>query len=163
MSIVQEAMTTVLKKAIAAAPDEWMPGGVPDPMIQRRDGLTGTPVSRLDGPQKVSGSAPFAAEIALDGMLYAALVYSTIPKGRIVSLKTADAEAAPGVVLVMTWENAPRLKPTPAFLRAAKGAAGDDLPVMQDAEVHWNGQPIAIVLAETQEQADHAKSLIKAA
>ena len=163
MSIIQEAMTTVMKKAIAAAPDEWMPGGVPDPMLDRRDGLVGTSVSRLDGPKKVTGSAPFAAEIALDNMLYAALLYSTVAKARIVSIKTADAEAAPGVALVMTWENAPRLKPTPAFLRAMKGAAGDDLPVMQDAEVHWNGEPIAVVLAETQEQADHAKSLITAA
>ena len=163
MSLIQEAMTTVMKKAIAAAPNEWMPGGVPDPMLERRDGLVGTSVSRRDGPKKVSGSAPFAAEIAVDNMLYAALVYSTVAKGRIVSIKTADAKAAPGVVLVMTWENAPRLKPTPAFLRAMKGAAGDDLPVMQDAEVHWNGEPIAVVLAETQEQADHAKALIQAA
>ncbi len=46
-------------------------------------------------------------------------------------------------------------------MAAAKAAAGDNLPIMQDDRVHWNGQPIAVVLAGTQEQADHAKSLIR--
>ncbi len=49
----------------------------------------------------------------------------------------------------------------PVFMSAAKAAGGDDLPIMQDDRIHWNGQPIAVVLAETQEQADHAKSLIR--
>ena len=62
----------------------------------------------------------------------------------------------------MTHRNAPRMKPPPVFLAAHKAAAGDDLPVMQDDRIHWNGQPIALVLAETQEQADHATSLIQA-
>ena len=61
----------------------------------------------------------------------------------------------------MTHRNAPRMKPPPLFMTAAKAAGGDNLPVMQDDRIHWNGQPIAVVLAETQEQADHAKSLIR--
>ena len=109
----------------------------------------------------MSGEAPFAAEFPIDGMVYAALAYSTIAKGRIATLDTSAAEAAPGVVLVMTHRNAPRMQPPPLFLTAAKAAGGDDLPVMQDDRIHWNGQPIAVVLAETQEQADHAKSLIR--
>ncbi len=138
-----------------------MPGGTPDPLIGREHGLIGTPVSRVDGPLKVQGEARFAAEFALDGMVYAALVYSTIPKGRIASLDTSAAEAAPGVVLVMTHRNAPRDEACRFFMAAAKAAAGDNLPIMQDDRVHWNGQPIAVVLAETQEQADHAKSLVR--
>ena len=47
-------------------------------------------------------------------------------------------------------------------MTAEKALAGDDIPIMQDASVHWNGQPIAVVLAETQEQADYAQSLIRA-
>ncbi len=62
----------------------------------------------------------------------------------------------------MTHRNAPRMKPRRAFLSAPKAAGGDDLPVMQDDRIHWNGQPIAVVLADTQEQADHAASLISA-
>jgi xanthine dehydrogenase YagR molybdenum-binding subunit len=134
-------------------------GGAP----AREEGYIGRPVSRLDGPQKVKGAARFAAEVRLPGMVYAALAFSTVAKGRIAALDTAEAEAAPGVVLVMTHRNAPRMAPAPVFLTAPKAAAGDDLPVMQDDRVYWNGQPIAVILAETQEEADHARSLIRVA
>ena len=161
MSFVQEAMQTVIKKAVALAPESWLPGGKPDPLIRHKHGLIGASVSRIDGPLKVAGAARFAAEFPMDGLTYAALHYSTIAKGRIAEIDTSAAEAAPGVVLVMTHRNAPRLKPSPAFGSAAKAAGGDDVPVMQDDRVHWNGQPVALVLADTQEQADHAKTLIR--
>ena len=157
---MQGAAQAVIEKAVELAPDGWMPGGTPDPLIAA-PGLIGQAVSRLDGPQKVSGSARFAAEFTMEGLVFAALAYSTIAKGRIASIGTDDAERAPGVVLVMTHLNAPRLQPPPLFMTAAKAAAGDSLPVMQDDRVNWNGQPIAIVLAETQEQADHAASLLR--
>lgn len=163
MSIIQEAVQAVVKKAIAVAPDAWMPGSKPDPLLAHRTGLIGAPISRLDGPLKVQGQARFAAEFPMEGMVYAALVYSTVPRGRIVTLDTRAAQAASGVVLVMTHENAPRMKPMPLFMSKDKAAGGDDLPVMQDDRVHWNGQPIALVLAQTQEQADHAKSLVRVA
>lgn len=157
---LQGAMQSAVKTAVALAPDGWIPGGRPDPLIAHKHGLIGAPVSRLDGPLKVRGAAPFAAEFAPAGLTYAALLFSTIAKGRITRLDTEAAEAAPGVVLVMTHRNAPALGPTPLFLSDSRAAGGDDLPVMQDDLVHWNGQPVALVLAETQEQADHAKSLI---
>ncbi|MGI4983593.1 MAG: xanthine dehydrogenase family protein molybdopterin-binding subunit, partial [Janthinobacterium lividum] len=160
MSILKDAAQAVLKKAIALAPDGFIPGGKPDPLIHHAGGLIGAPVSRIDGPLKVSGRATFAAEFPMAGMTYAALKYASIPRGRIAALDTAAAEAAPGVVLVMTYRNAPRLKPMPAFMTAQKAAGGDDVPIMQDDQVHWNGQPVALVLADTQERADHAQSLI---
>lgn len=122
----------------------------------------GAPISRLDGPLKVRGEARFAAEFPMDGMLHAALAYSTVARGRIATLDTSAAEAAPGVVLVMTHRNAPRMKAVPAFGTAPLAAGANSLPVMQDDLVHWNGQPIALVLAETQEQADRARSVIRA-
>jgi xanthine dehydrogenase YagR molybdenum-binding subunit len=157
-----DAVQAVMKKAVELAPDTWIPGGTPDPLIRHEHGLIGASVSRVDGPYKVQGRARFAAEFAFERMVYAALAYSVIPKGRIATLETSSAESAPGVVLVMTHRNAPRMKPPPVFLTAEKAAAGDDLPIMQDDRIHWNGQPIALVLAETQEQADHAQSLIRA-
>jgi xanthine dehydrogenase YagR molybdenum-binding subunit len=160
---IKEAAQAVLKKAVQIAPDTWMPGGAPDPLIRQKHGLIGTPVSRLDGPHKVGGTARFAAEFPMKGMVYAALRYSTVARGRVNELDTTAAEAAPGIVLVMTHQNAPRMKPAPVFMSSAKAAAGDNLPIMQDDEIHWNGQPIAVVLAETQEQADYAKSLIRVA
>jgi xanthine dehydrogenase YagR molybdenum-binding subunit len=160
---VQGAMQAAMAKAVELAPDSLIPGNRPDPLVLRKHGHMGKPVSRLDGPLKVKGAARFAAEFPCDGLVYAALCYSTIPKGRIASLDTRAAEAAFGVVLVMSHHNAPKMKAPPRFMTASKAAAGDDLPVMQDDRVHWNGQPVALVLAQSQEQADHAKSLIKIA
>lgn len=149
-----------MKKAIEIAPDRMIPGGAPDPAIEKH-GHVGKPVSRIDGLLKVQGKARFAAEFAAEGLSYAALLFSTIPKGRIADLDVTEAAVAPGVILVMTHKNAPRMKPMPLFMTDAKAAGGDNLPIMQDDRIHWNGQPIALVLAETQEQADHAKSLIR--
>src|ERR1700761_897918 len=158
---LKSAATKVMQKVIEAAPDKWMPGGKPDPIL-RKHGAIGTPVTRIDGPLKVSGAAPFAAEFAVDEMLYAAVAFSTIAKGRITTLDTTAAEAAPGVHLVMTYKNAPRIKPTPLFNSQPKTARPNDLPIMQDDSIHWNGEATAVVLADPQEQADYAKSLISA-
>ncbi|MBB3938589.1 xanthine dehydrogenase YagR molybdenum-binding subunit [Novosphingobium fluoreni] len=158
--LVQGVVQGAMEKLVPLAPDSWIPGGVPDPLIARKHGLIGKPVSRLDGVHKVSGTAAFAAEYRFDGMVYAALVYSTIPKGRIAAIDSAQAEAAPGVVLVMTHHNAPRLNPMPMFGSSPSAVGATDLPIMQDGVIHWNGQPVVCVLAETQEQADHAASLV---
>ncbi|HEY0685602.1 MAG TPA: xanthine dehydrogenase family protein molybdopterin-binding subunit [Steroidobacter sp.] len=122
--------------------------------------VVGQPIARVDGPLKVRGQARFAAEVDLPGLAYAALAYSSIAKGRIVSIDTSAARQAAGVMFVMTHENAPKLNPPPIFTEG--GAAVSRLPIMQGADVHWNGQPIAIVVAESQEQAEHAASLIQA-
>lgn len=158
---VQKAGQAIMQKAVEHAPDVLIPGGRPDPLIAQDHALVGAPVSRVDGALKVKGAAPFAAEIPLDRMVYAAPVYSTIAKGRIASLDTTLAEAAPGVVLVMTYRNAPKMKQVPLFMSKPKAAGGANLPVFQDDSVHWNGQPVALVLAETQEQADHARELVR--
>ena len=151
-----------MNQPIELAPNAWAPGHLPDPLGGHKHGLVGAPLSRIDGPLKVRGKAAFAAEFPLEGMVYAALAFSTVPSGRIATIDTREAEAAPGVVLVMTHRNAPRMQPMPLFLTAEKANGGDNLPIMQDDRIHWNGQPIAVVLAATQEQADHAKSLIRA-
>lgn len=147
--------------AVATVPEGWTPASGSDPLARAQHGLIGAQVSRLDGPLKVRGEARFAAEYVMEGMVYAALRYSTIARGAITTLETGAAEAAAGVVLVMTHRNSPRMQPPPMFLTGPKAAGGANLPVMQDPSIHWNGEPIAIVVAETQEQADHAASLIE--
>ncbi len=142
-------------------PGRWQPAITADPML-RKHGALGQPVSRIEGPMKVRGETKFAAEFPYDNMAYAALSFSTIARGRISRLDVAAAEAAPGVVLVMTYKNAPRMKAPSLMMSSATAAGSSDLPVMQDDEIHWNGQPIALVLAQTQEQADYAASLVKA-
>lgn len=156
----QAAVQGAMAKLVPLAPDSWIPGGVPDPLIRQQHGVIGTSVSRLDGTFKVQGTARFAAEFAIPGMTYAALAYSTIARGRITAIATQAAEAAPGVVLVMTHRNAPRMNAPAVFGSSPTAVGPSDLPIMQDDRVHWNGQPIALVLAETQEQADHAVSLL---
>ena len=148
--------------AVPVVPDDW-PSSGQDPIGWGKHGLIGAQVSRLDGPLKVQGQATFSAEYVLEDMVYAALRYSTVARGRITTLDTSVAEAAAGVVLVMTYRNAPEMAPPPVFLTAPQAAAGSSLSVMQDDSIHWNGEPVALVLAETQEQADHAASLIEVA
>lgn len=147
-------------EGVEIASGSWLPDSKPDPLIRQKHGLIGTSIARIDGPLKVRGAAPFAAEFEEDRMVFAALAYSTIAKGRIRSLDTSEAEAAPGVVLVMTYRNAPKMKPAPPFLSSPKACGPSDLPIMQDDAIHWNGETVAVVLAETQEQADYAKSLL---
>jgi xanthine dehydrogenase YagR molybdenum-binding subunit len=151
MSLLQDAV----KAAIRLMPDK-----AADPLTDARRAI-GQSLSRVDGTLKVMGKARFAAEVPFDDIAYAALVYSAIARGRIGSIDTQAAEAAPGILLAMTYKNTPRLKAPPLMMDDPKGAAGSDLPVMQDATIHWNGEPVAVVVAETQEQADHAASLVR--
>ena len=161
MSVVKDAVQAVMKKAIALAPDGWIPGAHPDPLMHHKHGLIGASISRLDGPLKVAGKAQFCAEFPMERLTYAALKYSTIARGRITEIDTSKAAAAPGVVLVMTHRNTPKLNKWPPFMSKPKAGGPDDLPIMQDDRIHWNGQPVALVLAETQEQAEHAQMLIR--
>ncbi|MPZ34940.1 MAG: molybdopterin-dependent oxidoreductase [Rhodospirillales bacterium] len=154
---------SILRTVLRHVPDALVPGTRPEgtrpegPRV--RHGHIGEPVSRLDSVLKVRGQARFAAEVAMESMLHAAVVHSTIARGRIATLDTVAAEAAPGVALVMTHRNAPRMKP-PEVFGEGDGVAGSNLPVMQDDAIHWNGEAVAVVLAETQEQADHAAGLV---
>lgn len=161
MSKVQNAVIGTVKTVLGIVPESWLPGGKPDPLITRR-GEIGRQASRLDGPLKVQGQARFAAEVSADNLCFTALVNSPITKGRITAIDTSEAEAAPGVALVLTYKTMPRLPKVPMMGTNDPAAAGSsDLPVMQDDKIHYNGQVVAAVLADTQQQADHAASLIR--
>jgi xanthine dehydrogenase YagR molybdenum-binding subunit len=161
MSKLQNAIVGSVRAVLGHVPASWLPGGTPDPLIDRRVALGGQP-SRVDGPDKVRGAARFAAEVPMDELLYAAFVHSTIARGRIAELDVSAAEAAPGVALVMTYGNAPKIGiPPPIGLANLKAAGNHTLPIMQDPEIRWNGQVVAVVLAETREQADHAATLVR--
>jgi len=110
----------------------------------------GDPLPRVDGPAKVTGTAKFAAEFAVPGLTYASLVMSTIPSGRVSRMRTAEAERAPGVLAVITPSNAIRL-PAPE----------KRLTLLQDDKVYYQNQPIAIVVAESLEQARYGASLVQ--
>ena len=120
--------------------------------------IIGAALNRVDGIAKVTGTALYAAEaVHFPHQAEAVLVQSTIGAGRIIDIDTEAAERAPGVVLVMTHKNAPRL----ASDKANPMQPGEAYPLFQDARILFNGQHIALVVAETFEQATHAASLVR--
>jgi len=122
----------------------------------------GQPVSRVDGPAKVTGQATYAAEFNLPNLAYAALVTSTIPRGWIIGVDASEAQQAPGVLAVISHENAPRLPYKELENRPmVDPQSGQQLRVFQDPEIRFAGQPVALVVAETQEQARSAASLVR--
>ncbi|SOE01594.1 xanthine dehydrogenase family protein molybdopterin-binding subunit [Blastococcus haudaquaticus] len=115
------------------------------------DRLVGAGVDRIDGPAKVRGTAPYAYEQDPgEPIAHLAVVQSTVNRGRISRLDPSRAEALPGVLAVLTPANAPRL---------GKGLASD-LPVLQSLDVHYQGQVVAAVVAETSEIAKAAVGAI---
>jgi xanthine dehydrogenase YagR molybdenum-binding subunit len=123
----------------------------------------GRAVDRRDGIPKVTGEAQFAAEYHYPDLAYAALVHAGIARGRITAIDTAAALAVPGVIDVLTHENTPPMKPAGkmSMLDLSSMAAGTSVNYLATDEVHWNGQPIAVVVAETWETARYAASLVR--
>jgi xanthine dehydrogenase YagR molybdenum-binding subunit len=120
----------------------------------------GQPISRTDGPLKVTGAAQYTGDLAPEGMVRAAIVHSSIANGRTVSIDTAAAEKAPGVLAVLTHQNMPRMNPTPKPWSHLNPHGQGYLP-LQDDQIHYAGQPIALVVAETLDQAAYAGTLIQ--
>ena len=90
--------------------------------------VIGRPVSRVDGPRKVTGEARYAAEFDVPDVIYAALVLSTVPAGTIRSIEAEAARRLPGVYAVISHENAPRLPYLPLAQRPQVDAqAGEQL------------------------------------
>lgn len=117
--------------------------------------ILGAPLPRVEGRLKVTGSAPYPLDVAAPGQAYAVLVQSTIVRGRISAIATDDAERAPGVIAIVTHENAP-----PFPLGPTTPLGPSPLPPLQSAEVSHYGQHVAMVIAETLEQAQAAARLV---
>ncbi|HEY7597225.1 MAG TPA: xanthine dehydrogenase family protein molybdopterin-binding subunit [Actinophytocola sp.] len=125
--------------------------------------VLGRPLDRVDGHAKTTGRARYSAEYAYPNLAHAALVCSTIPRGRITAIDTAAAAALPGVLAVLTHHNAPALKPPqkPTPVNLATLAPGTTVNYLNTDEVHWNGQPVAVVVAETVDIALAAARLVR--
>jgi xanthine dehydrogenase YagR molybdenum-binding subunit len=124
--------------------------------------LIGEPLQRVDAHLKVAGRATYAAEFSAPELAYAVVVSASVGKGRVVAIDSRAAEELPGVLAVISHLNAPRLPYLP-FKGGVDPQLGESLHVLQDNQVrHW-GQPVAIVVANTLEQAEHAAQLGRAA
>lgn len=119
----------------------------------------GSPLDRADGRLKIQGLATYAIEKSLENMAYAVVVQSTIPHGRIRSMNIERARQSPGVLAVYNHHSGLIIHPAKTFGQG--GAAAQAFLPLQDDKVLWNGQHIALVVAETLEQATEAAALIE--
>jgi xanthine dehydrogenase YagR molybdenum-binding subunit len=126
----------------------------------------GKEMSRVDGVAKVTGQAKYTAEFQVPNLAYGFIALGTIAKGRIQSIDTREAEAAPGVVRVFTHRNASKLGPKTSTEesppRGNQEEEDKSFRALQSDRIFFNGQPIALVVAETYEQARYAARLVKA-
>ncbi|WP_250009973.1 xanthine dehydrogenase family protein molybdopterin-binding subunit [Actinoplanes sp. M2I2] len=136
-----------------------LPDRAVDPLSTARR-VVGQAVSRLDGPSKVTGGATFTADIDQPGLAYASMVPSRVASGRIRHIDVTRAANAPGVIDVITHHNAPAMDTPVLMTLTAKGCAFTDVAPLQDDVVRWNGQAVAVVVAESQECADSAARLV---
>ena len=132
------------------------------PLDDNPNGVVGAPLDRVEGPLKVTGRATYAAEYAgQDKVAYGFLLQSSIAKGRITNIDTSAAERAPGVLAVLTYENAnpPQGQGPKTPDGPVSGKRG--VPELADDRIDHYGQPVALVVAATYEEARSAAHLVK--
>jgi xanthine dehydrogenase YagR molybdenum-binding subunit len=121
-------------------------------MTTTRKKIIGEGISRIDGTLKVTGAANYSTDYRVKNLAYAYIVKSTVAAGNIIDIDAREAEKSPGFIGIVTHKNAPRLTPT----QSLRGGG-----ILQDANVEFYGQHVAIVVAETYEQARVAARLVK--
>jgi hypothetical protein len=116
--------------------------------------------NRVDGRLKVTGAAKYAVEFDVPNCAYAWPVDSTIAKGTISAIDTEAARAVPGVLAVLTHQNAPKLSNPPKDT-GQTGIRNEERLPLSDATVYYAGQYVALVVAQSAEQARYAASLVR--
>ena len=120
----------------------------------------GRPISRIDGPLKVTGQAKYAAEHYEPGMLFGHVVPATIASGRILAIDTRRAEQVPGIVKIYTHENRPKTAYSDTKWKDAVALPGHPFRPLENNRVLFDGQPVALVVAETFEAARDGAALV---
>ena len=123
----------------------------------------GQPLSRLEGHLKVTGNAKYAGEYPAKDLLYGYVVNSTITKGKIALIDTSEAKALEGVVEIFTHENRPSTAWFDFQYADMDAPPGTVFRPLKNNEIKYNGQPIALVVAETFEMARYAATKVKLA
>jgi xanthine dehydrogenase YagR molybdenum-binding subunit len=121
------------------------------------DTILGQPIDRIDGKAKVTGATRYAGDTRAKHPAVGVIVTSTVGRGIVARIDVREAEAAPGVVLVLSHENAPAQAP---FKRDGDRNARPK-PQLSEARVHYYGEPVALVVADTFEQATAAARLVR--
>jgi xanthine dehydrogenase YagR molybdenum-binding subunit len=121
----------------------------------------GTPTSRVDGRAKVTGAAKYAGEFSADGLIHGFVIEATIPRGQLVRLDTGEALKVTGVIDVLTHANRPPLADNDEAWKDEVAPEGSPFRPLYDDRVKFNGQPIALVMAEDWETAKFAATLVR--
>lgn len=154
-------MSGIIKRALHAVTDAIADRALDNVDVLDADSV-GTPVSRVDGFEKVTGAAQYASDVVLPNLTYAAIVPSSIARGRIASIDALEAASLPGVLAVFTHENAPRLSINLApQIDSARFTIGGNFRPLQDDGIRFAGQPVALIVAESAEQAAEAAMRVR--
>jgi xanthine dehydrogenase YagR molybdenum-binding subunit len=121
----------------------------------------GTATSRIDGVAKVTGAAKYAAEFNAPALLHGSIVSATIARGRITRIDTSEAKRVKGVVDVLSHANRPHMADSDNAYKDDVAPLGSPFRPLYDNRIMFNGQPIALVIAETSEVARFAASLVR--
>ena len=116
--------------------------------------VIGKPINRIDGRLKVTGAAKYAAEFRVPNVVHAVLVQSTVASGSIAGFDLREAQGMPGVLAIITPENAGKLTSPKDVQQAVQG------PLLQNGDIHYNGQHVAVVVADTLQQAQAAAARV---
>ena len=120
----------------------------------------GSATSRIDGRAKVTGAAKYAAEYDQGGVVHGNVVSSTITKGRITRIDLREALRVDGVLAVLTHENRPHMAEKDEAYKDDAAPDGSPFRPLFDDKIRFNGQPVALVIAEDWETARFAASLV---
>jgi xanthine dehydrogenase YagR molybdenum-binding subunit len=121
----------------------------------------GKPISRLEGHLKVTGAAKYAGEYHVPNLLYGYVVNSTITKGKILHIHTEAVLSLTGIIEVFTHKNRPSLAWFDMQYTDMDAPPGSPFRPLYDEHIKYNGQPIALIVAETFEQARYAAGLLQ--
>jgi xanthine dehydrogenase YagR molybdenum-binding subunit len=114
---------------------------------------------RKDGIRKVTGTAAYTSDFRLPGMAYASLVPSTVPAGRLTGFDLSSVRSMPGVLAIVTHLNAPRLKPPGSM--ATGGEFAEKFFPLQEPDIFFWGQYVAVVVADSLERAEEAAAQMR--
>ena len=117
--------------------------------------IIGKPLDRVDGKLKVTGEAPYTADVAIENLTYGVIFQSAIANGKIIQIDTSAATVVPGVIDIITYHQTPSLIKIPFF------SPPQSQPTEKDDNIYYDGQHLGIVIAQTLEQAETAASLVK--
>lgn len=117
--------------------------------------IIGKPLDRVDGRLKVTGEAPYTADVPIENLTYGVIFQSAIANGKIIHIDTSAAAAVPGVIDIVTYDQTPSLVKIPFF------GPPQPQPTEKDDNIYFDGQHLGIVIAQTLEQAQTAASRVK--